>query len=169
MWLVEPLETHFILLEDGELVRQHREQCKEWQTLQDFCETGAHWWEMVKGRTPTFFRRAGKRKKDRDGRHMLGVQRRMPCYFKSVSQCLTSKIFALKSKQQMKIFAEMKSRGVILRSKEKETEVGEKCTLCFLKKIVSKDSFLKQLRRKDGSLTTNSEERKDTVESFYTH
>ncbi|TWW52967.1 hypothetical protein D4764_0239280 [Takifugu flavidus] len=46
------------LLEDRELVRQYREQYKEWQTLQDFYDTRAHWWEMVKGRTRTFFRQA---------------------------------------------------------------------------------------------------------------
>ncbi|KAK7893054.1 hypothetical protein WMY93_022206 [Mugilogobius chulae] len=50
------------LLKDADVVRQYREQYKEWQTLQDLHETRAHWWEMVKSRTMTFFRRVGKRK-----------------------------------------------------------------------------------------------------------
>uniref|UniRef100_A0AAV2JLY8 Reverse transcriptase domain-containing protein n=1 Tax=Knipowitschia caucasica TaxID=637954 RepID=A0AAV2JLY8_KNICA len=45
------------LLKETDVVRQYREQYKEWQTLQDLHETRAHWWEMVKARTKTFFRR----------------------------------------------------------------------------------------------------------------
>lgn len=48
------------LLQDRDLVREYREQYKEWQTLQDLHETRAHWWEMVKARTKIFFRQAGK-------------------------------------------------------------------------------------------------------------
>ena len=69
------------LLEDRELVSQYREQYKEWQTLQDMYETRAHWWEMVKGRTQTFFRQAGRRKRDREDRRMLGLQKRLQRYF----------------------------------------------------------------------------------------
>ncbi|TWW53185.1 hypothetical protein D4764_0243020 [Takifugu flavidus] len=69
------------LLEDRELVRQYREQYKEWQTLQDFYDTRAHWWEMVKGRTGPFFRQAGKEKKNRETRRMMGLQKRLQRYF----------------------------------------------------------------------------------------
>ena len=51
------------LLEDNELLCQYREQYHEWQTLQDFYNTRAHWWEMVKEKTQTFFRQAGKKKR----------------------------------------------------------------------------------------------------------
>ena len=70
------------LLEDRELVSQYREQYKEWQTLQDFYDTRAHWWEMVEERTQTFFRQAFKRKKDRENRRMMGLQKPLQRYFK---------------------------------------------------------------------------------------
>ena len=43
------------LMEDAELVSQYGEQFRQYQTLQDLYETRTQWWEMVKGRTQTFF------------------------------------------------------------------------------------------------------------------
>lgn len=43
------------LLEDREVVSQYREQFSQWKTLQDCYDSRALWWEMVKGRTQTFF------------------------------------------------------------------------------------------------------------------
>ncbi len=39
------------LLEDKEVVGEYREQFSQWQTLQDFYDSRAQWWEMVKDRT----------------------------------------------------------------------------------------------------------------------
>ncbi|XP_048116981.1 LOW QUALITY PROTEIN: uncharacterized protein LOC125305921 [Alosa alosa] len=47
------------LLQDEEIVREYREQFSLWQTLQDFYDTRAQWWEMVKGKTKTFFKTKG--------------------------------------------------------------------------------------------------------------
>lgn len=155
------------LLEDREIVREYREQYKEWQTLQDLYETRARWWEMVKERTRTFFRRVGKKKKDREDRRMLGLQKRMQRYFKLTSQGFDFNSEILEIKRQMNEIAETKSRGVILRSREKEIEEGEKCTRYFFKKVMSKGEILTKLRNKEGNLTTNSQEIKETVEGFY--
>ncbi|XP_032430388.1 uncharacterized protein LOC116727220 [Xiphophorus hellerii] len=69
------------LLEDQVLVGQYRERYHEWQTLQDLYETRAQWWEMVKGRTQTFFRQAGKKKKEKEQRCMMGLQKRLQRYY----------------------------------------------------------------------------------------
>lgn len=53
------------LLEDEEVLRKYREQFSQWQTLQDFYETRALWWEMVKGRTKEFFSKIGREKKEK--------------------------------------------------------------------------------------------------------
>lgn len=53
------------LLEDTEIVREYREQYSQWKTLKDFYDSHAQWWEMVKGKTKTYFKQAGKKKKDK--------------------------------------------------------------------------------------------------------
>lgn len=35
------------LLQDKEVTKEYREQYREWQTLQDFFDSRAQWWEMV--------------------------------------------------------------------------------------------------------------------------
>lgn len=155
------------LLEDREIVRDYREQYKEWQTLQDLYESRAHWWEMVKERTRTYFRKLGKRKKGREDRRMLGLQKRLQRYFKLSSQGFDFKNEILEIKKEMEKLAEIKSHGVILRSKEKEVEEGEKCTRYFFKKIVSKGGILTKLKNKEGNLSKTSQELKETVENFY--
>ncbi|KAG1926790.1 hypothetical protein F2P79_024651 [Pimephales promelas] len=47
------------LLEDEEVVREYREHFNRWQTLQDFFDSRAQWWEMVKERTRQFFKKRG--------------------------------------------------------------------------------------------------------------
>lgn len=64
------------LLEDKGIVEGYKEQYSKWQTLQDFFESRAQWWEMVKGRTQTYFRQAGKKKKEKGKRQMVGLQKR---------------------------------------------------------------------------------------------
>lgn len=157
------------LLEDRELVSQYREQYSQWQTLQDLYDSRAHWWEMVKGKTKTFYRQAGKKKKDRENRRMMGLQKRLQRYFKLVSQGFNFNEEILEVKKEMSELAEIRSKGVILRSKERKIEEGEKCTRYFFKKIVSKGGVLTQLVKENGVLTTNTEELKETVEHFYEH
>lgn len=43
------------LLQDTNIVKEFREPYSQWQTLKDFYDPNAQWWEMVKGRTKTFF------------------------------------------------------------------------------------------------------------------
>ncbi len=73
----------------------------------------------------------------------------------------------LEVKKEMGKIAEISSQGVIIRSKEREIEVGEKCTWYFFKKIISKGAVLILLKKEDGVLTANTEELKETVECFY--
>lgn len=126
------------LLEDRELVRQFRERYKEWQTLQDFYETRAHWWEMVKGKTQTFFRQAGKKRKNREYRRMMGLQKRLQRYFNLNQIGMDFNEEIKQVKKEMSVLSEIKSKGVILRSREREIEEGEKCTRYFFRKIMNK-------------------------------
>ena len=155
------------LLEDRELVRQYREQYSQWQTLQDLYESRALWWEMVKGRTQTFFRQAGKRKKVREDRRMMGLQKRLQRYFTLNQQGFDFNEMIKEVKREMSILAETKSRGVILRSREKEIEEGEKCTRYFFSKIVHRGEGMRKLKREDGVVVEEGEELKEVVEGFY--
>nr|BAD04856.1 reverse transcriptase [Takifugu rubripes] len=155
------------LLEDRELVRQYREQYKEWQTLQDFYDTRAHWWEMVKGRTRTFFRQAGKEKKNRETRRMMGLQKRLQRYFNLNQQGIDFNEEIKQVKKEMSVLSEIQSKGVILRSKEREIEEGEKCTRYFFKKIINKGGTITKLTKENGCTTETIDEIKETIESFY--
>lgn len=121
------------LLEDRELVSQYREQYSQWQTLQDLYDIRAHWWEMVKGRTKTFFRQAGRKKKDRENRHMLGLQKRLQRYFKLVNDGCDFNDEIKEVKLEMSNLAEIRSRGVILRSKERHRRRRKMHSLLFKK------------------------------------
>ena len=76
------------LLENEEVVRRYREQFSFWQTLQDFYDSRAQWWEMVKIRTKHFFRRIGKEIKTKEKRRMLGLQKRLQRYFNLLKEGL---------------------------------------------------------------------------------
>ena len=125
------------LLEDREVVSQYREQFSQWKTLQDCYDSRALWWEMVKGRTQTFFKQAGKRKKDREDRRMLGLQKRLQRYFNYNQQGFDFNDLIKEVKQEMSMIAETKSKGIILRSREREIEEGEKCTRYFLERLLT--------------------------------
>ncbi len=155
------------LLEDRDLVRQFREQYSEWQTLQDFYETRAHWWEMVKGKTQTFFRKAGQRKKEKEKRRMLGLQKRLQRYFNLQQQGLDFSEDIKQVKSEILVLAEIKSKGIILRSKERELEEGEKCTRYFFKKIMSKGGGILKLRKEDGTTAETTAEIKEIIEQYY--
>lgn len=155
------------LLEDPDLVSQYRERYKEWQTLQDLYETRAQWWEMVKRKTQTFFRRAGKRKKDRERRRMMGLQKRLQRYFNLRQLGIDFNQEIREIKREMSVLAEVKSKGVILRSREQEVEEGEKCTRYFFKKIIARAEGIFKLRKEDGCTTDKIDEIIQTVELFY--
>ena len=152
------------LLENKELVNQFREQYQEWQTLQDLYDSHAHWWKMVKRRTQTFFRQAGKKKKDRDDRRMLGLQKRLQRYFKVNQQGMD---FNEEIKAEMLLLAEKKSKGIILRSKEREIEEEEKCTRYFFKRIVNKGGGISRLKKENADTADTTAEIMSTIEDFY--
>ena len=155
------------LLEDRELVSQYREQYSQWQTLQDCYESRALWWEMVKGRTQTFFREAGKRKKAREDRRMLGLQKRLQRYFMLQQHGHVFNELINEVKDEMSILAEIKSKGVILRSREREIEEGEKCTRYFFRKIVNRGEGMTKLKGQDGVVVEGIDGLKEVVECFY--
>ena len=157
------------LLEDRELVSQYREQYSQWQTLQDCYDSRAPWWEMVKGRTQTFFREAGKRKKARDDRRMLGLQKRLQRYFMFQQHGHDFNDLINEVKQEMLILAETKSKGIILRSRERDIEEGEKCTRYFFKKIINRGEGMVKLKREDGEVVEDVEKMKEVVEAFYSN
>ncbi len=76
------------LLEDDEVVSEYREQFSQWQTLQDFYDTRAQWWEMIKDWTRPFFMKVGKDKKNREKRCMMGLQKRLQMYFNLLNKSL---------------------------------------------------------------------------------
>ena len=155
------------LLEDREVVSQYREQFSQWKTLQDCYDSRALWWEMVKGRTQTFFKQAGKRKKDREDRRMLGLQKRLQRYFNYNQQGFDFNDLIKEVKQEMATIAETKSKGIILRSREREIEEGEKCTRYFFRKIVNRGEAMVKLKREDGGLVEDVDGMKGVVEGFY--
>lgn len=156
------------LLKENELCSQYKEQYHEWQTLQDFYDTRAHWWEMVKEKTKTFFRQAGKRKKEKENRRMMGLQKRLQRYFKLTLQGMDFNEEMEKIKTEMSVLADIKSKGVILRSREQKIEEGEKCTRYFFKKIVNKGGSILKLNKRDGCTANKTEEIIQTIEDFYT-
>lgn len=155
------------LLEDRELARKFREQYKEWQTLQDLYQTRAHWWEMVKGKTQTFFRQAGKQRKNRENRRMMGLQKRLQRYFNLSQEGMDFTEEIKQVKEEMSLLTEAQSKGVILRSKERDIEEGEKCTRYFFRKIMSKGGGLTKLQKPDGGMTETTDQVKETIETFY--
>lgn len=62
---------------------------------------------------------------------MLGLQKRLQQYFKLNQKGMDFNEEIKQIKTEMSVLAETKSKGVILRSKEKEIEEGEKCTRYF--------------------------------------
>ena len=155
------------LLEDSALVSQYRERYREWQTLQDFYDTRAHWWEMVKGRTQTFFRLAGKRKKRKENKRMMGLQKRLQRYFRMNQQGMDFSEEIKQIKKDMSVLAEIQSRGVIVRSRERVLEEGEKCTRYFFKKILNKRGGISRLSKTNGCTTDSPEEIQNIIEDFY--
>lgn len=157
------------LLDDEFLTRHYREQYKEWQTLQDFFDTRAQWWEMVKTKTRTFFRWAGRRKKKKQNRCMMGLQKRLQRYFKLNQQGMDFNEEIKQIKREMSLLAEIKSKGVILRSREREIEEGEKCTRYFFKKILNKNHSIFKLRKENEDTVESKEGINQVVEEFYEH
>lgn len=53
-------------------------------------------------------------------------------------------------KTEMSVLADIKSKGVILRSREQEIEEGEKCTRYFFNKTVNKGGSILKLNKENG-------------------
>ena len=155
------------LLEDEGITRLYRERFRDWQTLQDMFETRAQWWEMVKHRTQTFFKQKGREKRRKAERRTVGLQRRLERYFKLTQKGLDFNDEIREVKKEMVLMAEEVSKGVILRSKERDLEEGEKCTRYFFKKIISRSNVLTSIKDKDGSLKTDTKQITKVVEDFY--
>jgi len=113
------------LLEDEEVVREYREQFNRWQTLQDFFDSRAQWWEMVKERTRQFFKKRGIEKKKKENRRMTGLQKRLQRYFNLLNSGFDFSEEIKEVKKEMSELVEVKSRGIIFRSKEREIEEGK--------------------------------------------
>jgi exonuclease III len=154
------------LLEDEEVVREYREQFSQWQTLQDFYDSRAQWWEMVKERTKQFFKKIGRERKNRSARRMMGLQKRLQRYFNLLNNGLDFNEDVKKVKEEMSVLAETKSKGVILRSREKEIEEGEKCTRFFFKKVISRGGAITVLKSRGREVCTTEDILKE-IESFY--
>ena len=155
------------LLEDKDLASQYREQFSQWQTLQDLYETHALWWEMVKGKTQTFFKKAGKNKKNKENRCMVGLQKRLQRYFKLTQQGFDFNQEIRLVKNQMLILSEITSKGIIVRSKERHMEEGEKCTRYFFKKIINSGEGIFKLKKTNGEQTNSDKEIMEEIEGFY--
>jgi len=155
------------LLEDEEVVREYREQFSQWQTLQDFYDSRAQWWEMVKQKTGHFFRKIGKEKKNKEKRRMMGLQKRLQRYFNLLNNGLDFKEEIKEVKKEMSVLSEAQSKGVILRCKEKEIEEGEKCTRYFFKKTISRGGSITILKTFGGREAKNMEEILGEIEHFY--
>lgn len=69
-------------------------------------------------------------------------------------------------KEMLKI-AERESKGIILRSKERNIEEGEKCTRYFFKKILNKSGAIIKLKNKKGEEKIKTEDILEIVEDFY--
>ena len=155
------------LIADNDVASQYREQFSQWQTLQDLYKTRAHWWEMVKGRTKTFFRKIGKTKKQRTDRCMMGLQKRLQRYFKLLTQGFDFNQEIKEVKKQMSALAEIKSKGILIRSKERDIEEGEKCTRYFFKRIINSGEGVFKLKKRNGEYTKTQEETSKEIEEFY--
>ena len=67
----------------------------------------------------------------------------------------------------MSALAENRSKGVILRTKEKEIEKGERCTRHFFRKIVNRRDIILKLQKENGDTAETTRTHKERVESFY--
>lgn len=92
---------------------------------------------------------------------MMGLQKRLQRYFNLYNQGFDFIDEIKEVKKEMLELAKVKSRGVILRSKEKEIEEGEKCTRYFFKKIVNRGGTMVSLKDKGTKYILT------VVESFY--
>ncbi len=83
---------------------------------------------MVKDWTRQFFMKVGKNKKNREKRCMMGLQKRLQRYFNLLNKGLDFSKEITEVKKEMSVLSSIQGKGVILRSKEREIEQGEKCS-----------------------------------------
>ena len=98
---------------------------------------------------------------------MMGLQKRLQRYFKLNQHGMDFNEEIKNIKTEMSVLAEIKSKGVILRSREREIEEGEKCTRYFFKKIINKGGSILKLTKENGCTANTTEEIIQIVEQFY--
>ena len=154
------------LLQEQEIVREYRERYSLWQTLQDSFDSRAQWWEMVKGRTATFFKLKGKKKKNRESRCMMGLQKRLQRYFNLLNSGFNFTEEVKEVKEEMALLSNIKAEGVILRSRERDLDEGEKCTRYFFKKTMARGGSITSVKENENTFNTDKEIL-EVIEGFY--
>ncbi len=94
---------------------------------------------------------------------MVGLQKRLQRYFYLFNQGFD---FIDEIKLVKKEMSEVKSRGAVLRSKEKEIEDGEKCTRYIFKKNMNRGGAMVNLKDR-GDIKTDTKGILTVVEGFY--
>lgn len=156
------------LLKEKKIVEKYKEEYKQWQTIQDLCDTKLQWWELIKKRTRTFFMKEGNLKKRHERNKLLKLQKRLQTYFKLQMCGLDFHTEISSTKKEIKELMENRAMGVIIRSKEQEVEEGEKCTRYFFKKIIDGRHEITELRNKDGKIIQDNQDISTIVQEFYT-
>ena len=98
---------------------------------------------------------------------MMGLQKRLQRYFKLQQEGFDFNEEIREVKAQMSVLAEIKAKGVLIRSKEREIEEGEKCTRYFFKKIINGGEGILKLKKGNGEYTKTQEEIMTQIECFY--
>jgi len=104
----------------------------------------------------------------KEKRHKVGLQKRLQRYFNLQNQGFDFKVEIEEVKKEMQKICEVESKGIILRSRERDLEEGEKCSRYFFKKIVSRGNAITKLKTKEGETKANTNDIQKIVEEFYT-
>ncbi len=81
-----------------------------------------------KGLDKTVFYEGREKQKNREKRCMMGLQKRLQRYFNLLNKGLDFSKEITEVKKEMSVLSSIQGKGVILRSKEREIEQGEKCS-----------------------------------------
>ncbi len=87
----------------------------------------------------------------------MGLQKRLQRYFNLLKNGFDFKKEIQEVKKEMSVLANIQSKGVILRSKEREIEEGEKCTRYFFKKIITRGGGLTSVKIGGREVNTTKE------------
>ncbi len=96
----------------------------------------------------------------------MGLQKRLQRYFNLLKNGFDFNNEIQEVKKEMSVLANIQSKGVILRSKEREIEEGEKCTRYFFKKIITRGGGLTSVKT-GGREVNTTKDILEGVEHFY--